>query len=240
MYHCSLFILLTCCVAFPDPDAYACDEDAIPIVQKAGPLYESTADTVFDIITTRDEGHFMCLEYKGRQVEQIWDKRISDEPLVDIYSFVANFDDGTTIELAINPEFGSPEIARAEAMRYVTPLGQLPTMLRAGIARFSVHKGDEAFHAGTGQIIAYADKASLRIEENHLEETIFHESIHASFDAKYRLAPKWAEAQRQDGRFLTQYGRKVPDREDLAETALFAYAISRHPGRIPPVIPTTF
>ena len=39
---------------------------------------------------------------------------------------------------------------------------------------------------------------------------------------------------RSDGRFLTSYAQKSPEREDLAETALFAYAILHHPDRFPP------
>ena len=42
-------------------------------------------------------------------------------------------------------------------------------------------------------------------------------------------------AQQADGRFLTGYGARSPDREDLAETALFAFAILHHPDRFPPV-----
>jgi hypothetical protein len=76
---------------------------------------------------------------------------------------------------------------------------------------------------------------SHRITHHHLEETIFHESVHASLDDRYRLSPEWKKAQQEDGGFLTEYGMRVPDREDLAETSLFAFALSHHPGRIPPV-----
>ena len=120
-------------------------------------------------------------------------------------------------------------------MRYVRPLGQLPAILRSGVQRFSVHMGNEAFHAGTGQIVAYSGTASNRIGYHHLEETIFHKSVHASLDDQYRLSVEWTKAQQEDGVFLTEYGMQIPDREDLAETALFAFALSHHPGRIPPV-----
>lgn len=201
----------------------------------AKPPYDSTADTVFDIIRADDPTSFRCLTYAGQAPRQIWDKRVDGEPVVDAFLFNADYADGSTVEMAVNPEFASADRARAEAMRYAVPLGQLPALLRAGVKRFSIHGGDKAFHAGTGQIVVYADKARQRIEQNHLEESIFHEAVHASLDDKHREAPAWKQAQIADGRFLTSYGQSRPDREDLAETALFAFAILRFPDRFPPI-----
>ena len=199
------------------------------------PLYDGTADTVFDIIQTSDPSVFACLEYVGRGDRQIWDKRVDGEPIVNAFLFIARYDDGTKIEIAINPEFGNEEKARAEALRFAGPLGQLPTVLRAGIQRFSVHKGDKAFHAGTGQVVVYSGKADQRESYNHLEESLLHESVHASLDEEHRLSTAWKEAQAKDGRFLSSYAQRSPEREDLAETLLFAYAILHHPERFPPV-----
>jgi len=202
--------------------------------QTDDPPFSDTAGTVFDIIQTSDPSEFSCLEDAGRGERQIWDKRVEGEPIVNAFLFMSRYKDGTNIEIAINPEFGNVDDARAEAMRYAAPLGQLPTSLRRGIAKFSVHKGNEAFHAGTGQIIFYAERADQRMTYDHLEESIFHEAVHASWDAEHRLASGWIAAQKADGMFLTEYGRNSPDREDLAETALFAYAILHHPDRLPP------
>lgn len=199
------------------------------------PTYGSTADTVFDIIQTSDPSTFSCLEYSGRGERQIWDKRVDGEPVVNAFLFVAHYTDGTSIEIAINPEYKDREAARAEAQRFAFPLGQLPTLLRNGIQKFSVHQGDEGFHAGTGQVIVYSARADNRVSYDHLEESLFHESIHASLDDQHRLSDGWKEAQAKDGGFLTSYAQRSPEREDLAETALFAYAISHHPDRFPPV-----
>ena len=199
------------------------------------PPFDSTAGTVFDIIQESDQSTFQCLDYKGRGERQIWDKRVDGEPVVNAFLFAASFSDGTGFEIAINPEFETEAAARTEAMRYVKGFGQLPTNLRQGIKKFSVHKGDEGFHAGTGAIIVYADKVDNRLGYNHLEESLFHEAVHASWDAQHRLAPDWKKAQEADGRFVTGYGKKRPEREDLAETALFAYAILHYPDRFPPV-----
>lgn len=198
------------------------------------PPFGDTAGTVFDIITVSDPSAFTCLQYMGRGERQIWDKRVDGEPIVDAFLFMARYSDGSNIEIGINPEFNSEDEARSEAMRYAIPLGQLPTVLRAGIERFSVHQGEKGYHAGTGQIVAYSGTTDNRLSYNHLEETIFHESVHASWDSEHRLSEGWVEAQTMDGRFLTMYGQNSPDREDLAETALFAFAILHYPKRFPP------
>ena len=129
-----------------------------------GPPYGATVDTVFDIVRANDPTAFLCMHAVGQSPRQIWDKRVDGEPFVEAYLFRALYVDGTAIEIAINPEFGSEEAARQEAEKYVRRLGQLPTALRAGVRRFSVHKGAEGFHAGAGQIVMYADQADQRIE----------------------------------------------------------------------------
>ncbi len=208
--------------------------NAEELASVAKPPFSDTAGTVFDIIKTSDPSVFTCLQYMGRGQRQIWDKRVKNEPIVNAYLFISRYSDGTSIEIAINPEFETKENARTEAQRYAKPLGQLPTTLRQGVKRLSVHSARAGFHAGTGQIVAYADTTDNRLGYNHLEETLFHESVHASWDAEHRLAAGWVEAQTRDKRFLTSYGQKSPEREDLAETALFAFAILHHPDRFPP------
>jgi len=200
-----------------------------------GPPFGSTAGTVFDIIRTTDASTFSCLKYAGRFARKVWDKRVDGEPRINAFLFHAHYSEGSIIKILVNPEFKNVESARTEALRYTNAIGQLPVDLRRGIKFFSIHQGDEGFHAGDEQIVVYADKATLRMSQNHLEESIFHEAVHASWDKDLRLSAKWMLAQKNDNRFLTKYGMDKPEREDLAETALFAYAILHHPGRIPPV-----
>lgn len=199
------------------------------------PPFSSTADTVFDIIKTTDDTQFLCLDYVGRTTRQMWDKRIDNESDLNVFLFQAYFEEGPTIDIILNPEFETVEDARAEALRYTRGLGQLPMIFRQGIKQFGIHMGDESFHAGTGKIFMYQDKTTLRISQKHLEESLMHESVHASLDATYRNSPEWRQAQQQDDAFVTRYAQGSPDREDLAETALFAYGLLKYPGRIPPV-----
>lgn len=198
------------------------------------PPFGDTAGTVFDIIARSDPSAFVCLELAGRGLRQIWDKRVDGEPVVDAYLFTARYSDGVVIEIRVNPEFSADQ-AQVQARRHAYPLGQLPGTLRQGIGALSIHGGRAGFHAGTGQIVVYTETSDNRESYAHLEESLFHEAVHASWDDAHRLAPAWVAAQQADGSFLTGYGQQSPEREDLAETALFAFAILHHPDRFPPV-----
>jgi len=199
------------------------------------PIYDSTADTVFDIITTSDPSTFNCLSYEGRTTRQMWDKRLDNEFDLNVFLFHAHFTDSPPIDIIVNPEFETVEAAEAEARRYTTELGQLPLILRQGIRQFGIHGGMPTYSAGAGKIFVYADRTTRRISQNHLEESLLHESVHTSLDPTYARSPEWQAAQAQDGAFVTRYGQDYPQREDLAETTLFAYGFMTHPDRIPPV-----
>jgi len=201
----------------------------------ASPPFGSTADTVFDIITTDDPSSFVCLSYQGREIRQMWDKRRDNEFDLNVFLFRAYFGDGPSIDIIVNPEFATREAAETEARRYTRPLGQLPMVLRQGILQVGIHEGDPTYSAGPGKIFVYAGRTSVRIGENRLEESLLHESVHASLDARHAAAPEWIAAQRADPGFVTRYAERHPGREDLAETALFAYAFLHHPERMPPV-----
>lgn len=221
---CSVLALALCLTALPQSTRAA---DDYP--------FDATADTVFDIIQDSDPSAFVCLAYEGRATRQMWDKRLDNEFDLEVFLFTAHFSDMPPIDFILNPEFETPEAAREEAEKYTHRLGRVPLVFRHGIRQLGVHKGDQGFHAGTGKVFVYSEMSDRRISENHLEESLLHEGVHATLDDRYRLSPAWIAAQEQDGRFLTRYAASRPEREDLAETALFAYSLLRHPGRIPPV-----
>jgi hypothetical protein len=208
---------------------------SVPEAVLAEPPFSSTADTVFDIITVDDLSSFVCLTYQGRTIRQMWDKRLDDEFDLNVFLFQAYFTDAPPFDIIVNPEFETRHAAEAEARRYTRGLGQLPLEFRFGIRQFAIHDGTPTFSAGAGKIFVYSAMTTQRIGENHLEESLLHESIHASLDRTFARADVWKEAQQSDGRFLTRYAKSRPEGEDLAETALFAYGLIRHPGRIPPV-----
>lgn len=198
------------------------------------PPFDSTADTVFDIIRTDDPSSFVCLETAGREMRQMWDKRVDAEFDLEVFLFRAYFSDGPSIDIIVNPEFGTVEAARAEASRYTRPLGQLPPVFRQGIRQFGIHKGEPTYSAGPGKIFVYAGRTDIRIGENRLEESLLHEAVHASLDRRHARSDRWRAAQASDGGFVTRYAERRPEGEDLAETAIFAYALARYPDRLPP------
>ena len=197
---------------------------------------ESTGSHGLDLISVEDPSAFTCLLDLGRGEAEIFDQR-TDTLAVhpDAFLYVAHYDDGTSIDFRLHPEFETAAAAREEVDRYITPLGQLPTMLRSGIERIAILKGDETAQGdGDGEgIHIHSGNAEQRITDLRLEETLFHESIHTSLDDLYINTPGWKQAQQADGAFLTSYARANPNREDFAETALYAYALTYHRDRIP-------
>lgn len=199
----------------------------------------STGSNEWDLITTDDPSAFERLEYLGQGPEEFLpsSKDGEYEPVADAYLYRAFFTDGTTIDIRIHPEIGSKAAADAELDRYLVPLGQLPAVLRHKICRFAVRAGDETATASEGEgIMVQSGNAAIRIASRRLEETLFHEAVHTSLDPTYayQSSQEWLDAQAADGRWLTEYGRENPDGEDLAESALYAFALLHHPERFPP------
>jgi hypothetical protein len=166
--------------------------------------FVATADTVFDIIRDSDPSAFVCLSYEGRATRQMWDKRRDDEFDLNVFLFTAHFSDMPAIDIILNPEFETPEAARNEAGKYTERLGRVPLVFRHGIRQVGIHKGEEGFHADTGKVFVYSGTADRRISENHLEESLLHEGVHATLDHRYRLSPEWIATQESDARFLTR------------------------------------
>lgn len=202
----------------------------------APPYRSSVVGTDFDYITEADPDAFIRLQDKGQGLAEMPDKSDRAASLMQqAFLFAASFSDGTEVQLVIDADFGSQDSARQEALRYTPRLGRLPTALRQGVRRLVVHKGGENVTAfsDAGLIVLYSDNATKRISTHDLEETIFHESVHASWDKAHARSAEWLDAQKKDGQFITDYARKNPFGEDLAESALFAYTLLHHPDRIP-------
>jgi len=201
------------------------------------PLYNSSVvGTDFDFIHEADPDTFVDLRSLGQGKAEMPDKTDKSAPLHrPAFLFVSNYRDGTSIDMAVDIRFETEEQARKEALRYTPRLGKLPTVLRRGVTRVVIHKGGENATAfsDAGLIVLYSDNATKRIGTHDLEETVFHESVHAAWDKEHSASPGWPAAQKQDGRFITEYARKNPKGEDLAESALFAYTLLHHPERIP-------
>lgn len=230
----SILITLTAfCTTGIGADPSPSQKEATPQVP---PYRSSVVGTDFDFITESDPDTFVRLEDNGQGQAEMPDKSDSSAPLMqEAFLFVAHFNDGTRVRLAIDADFKTQDSAREEALRYTPRLGKLPTALRRGVERVVIHKGGENVTAfsDVGLIVLYSDNATKRIGTHDLEETVFHESVHAAWDKRHAKSAEWQDAQKKDGYHITDYARKNPQGEDLAESALFAYTLLHHPDRIP-------
>lgn len=166
------------------------------------------------------------------------DKR-SDDLFADrTYIFQASFENGKNIQIWAHPDFRSLQLAEIYANRLTGPLGRLPESMRQGLSHVVMHRGNETAFAESQAnfFVVYSDNMDFRISNNDLEETVFHESVHASLDSTYLQNPGWLAAQAADDAFITRYAADNSFQEDFAESALFAYTMMQHPGRLPAFI----
>lgn len=202
----------------------------------SAPLFpNSVVSNDLEFIRTSDKSVFSCLAYRGTKRAEMPDKR--RDVLFDnkTFIFVANYKDGTSVGIWAHSDFGSQVSALKSVEPVTQAIGKLPTIMRSKLDHVVIHKGDEiAFGEDQGHFfVLYSDNIQTRISNHDLEETIFHESVHATLDAKYLRSRKWLNAQNSDDGFITDYAANLPKKEDLAESALFAWAMLVHPGRLP-------
>lgn len=191
-------------------------------------------DELRDLIRPGDPSADFCLFDRGVAPGEFYDKRTGQLLFPDeTYFFEARFDDGSTVEIRIHPEIVDDD-ALNQAERIARPIALLPTELRQQIERVGFLGGDSTAQAdGGGEgVHVYEGNVFVRENANRFEETMFHESVHTSLDDVYADSPAWNTAQDLDGTFLTGYAAENPETEDLAETALYAWALLHHPNRI--------
>ena len=60
---------------------------------------------------------FRCLAPAGRGDRTMFDRRVNNWITVNAFLFEATFDDGLSVEVQVNPEFGDEQTARQESER---------------------------------------------------------------------------------------------------------------------------
>lgn len=208
----------------------------LPTAGATDPLFpNSVVSNDIEFISSEDESAFYCLHYFGTDTREMPDKRKDGLLVDDVHIFEAWFLDGTAIQLWVHPDFRNTFAATLAAQKLTGPLGHLPWFMRERLDHVVVHKGDEtAFAEDRGRFfVVYDGNMDKRISTHDLEETVFHESVHATMDVPIAHSAEWRKAQAADKGFVTTYGASFPEREDLAETALFAFAYFQHPERLP-------
>lgn len=197
------------------------------------PPFSGTVYTDPDILTPSDPTTYLGLSYSGRGERLMFDRRIDKWITLFPYLFPARYDDGLIIEIQVNPEFGIPKAAQAQAEKYAVVIGRLPTELRKDVKTVWIHKGNQLFGGGNNNLLIHTGIAEDHyIPEGVLEETLIHEAVHTSLDADHKDHPDWLAAQEADCTSISEYARDFPVREDLAESYLPYFAIRYKADRI--------
>ncbi|MEO1550606.1 MAG: hypothetical protein AAFR93_09255 [Pseudomonadota bacterium] len=195
------------------------------------PLFpNSVVSNDLDFIRPGDPSAFACVSQTDLGRREMPDKRVDTLFSNDVRVFTAQFRDGTAVELWLHPDLRGADVVEPVAQA----LGHLPTLMRRQLSHVVIHAGNEtAFAEDEGRFfVLYDGNIADRISTRDLQETVFHESVHAAWDVPHASARAWRRAQAEDGAFVTAYAARLPLREDLAETALFAWAMHRTPGRL--------
>jgi hypothetical protein len=198
----------------------------------APPPFNGTIFIDPDIITPDDPTTFLGLTYAGQAPRTMYDRRAEGWVTRDAFLFDATFDDGLTVEVQVNPEFGTPEASEVEALFYADAIGRLPTALRRDVETVWIHQGVQPFGGGNNNLLIHVGQGDLYIADGILEETLVHEAAHTSLDADHATAPGWIAAQVADPTFISTYARDFPQREDIAESFVPYLAVRYRADRI--------
>lgn len=203
-------------------------------VQAGDPLFpNSVTSNDIDFIIGTDPDAFTSLAFIGLEDHEMPGNG-NDLFDIDTYVFEATFTNSETLEIWCHSSFDTQEAAQEYAEKLCPRLGKLPLVQREMLDHVVINKGDHTAFAETqGRFfVLYSDNMDDRISTHDLEETVFHESVHASLQDIYEDDPAWTDAQAADPSFVTQYAQDNPHLEDMPETALFAYTMIVHPGRL--------
>jgi hypothetical protein len=193
-----------------------------------------------DIITPEDPTTFVSLIYNGQGSRTMFDRRVNDWVTLNPYLFPTQYDDGLYIEIQVNPEFGSPEVAEVQALKFAEVIGRLTTQLRKDVETVWIHRGNEPFGGGNNNLLIHTDWSEENYEsQGILEETLVHEASHTSLDSYHAEAEDWLNAQSIDCNFISDYARDNPIREDISESYLPYLAIRYRADRISPSLKQT-
>lgn len=199
------------------------------------PLFpNSVVSNDIDFIRADDPDTYTSLAFIGRAKKEMPSSISNDLFDQNTFIFEATFTDGETMEIWCHSSFGTQAVAQGYAEKLGPRLGKLPVFQRNMVNHVVIHSGDAgAFAEIEGQFfVLYADNMDRRISTNDLEETVFHESVHASYQFMFENDPAWLNAQASDRSYITEYGEENSSLEDMAEAALFAYTMMTYPGRL--------
>ena len=204
------------------------------------PPFSGTGFFDADLITASDPTVFQTLTAKGQAERSMFDRRPAAFIKLNAFLFDAKYSDGLTIEIQVNPEFGSSAAAQLQAEKYAPVIGRLPKGLRLSVETVWIHKGIYDFGGGNKNLLIHTERGDEYIASGFLEEIFLHEGVHTSLDDPYATSTGWLTAQKNDqGNFISTYARDNPTREDLAESFLGWFAVRHRSARITSDIAST-
>ena len=225
----TLIVLINNCVKKNDVESSKISD----CINYEAPPFSGTIFIDPDIITPEDPTTFVSLSYNGQDQRTMYDRRVADWVTIKPYLFPAIFTDSLTIEIQVNPEFGTIENAKIQAEKFAPIIGQLTTELRKDVKTVWIHKGVKPFGGGNNNLLIHTDYSALNYEKQGiLEETLVHESSHTSLDEYHALNSNWIQAQNEDCRFISDYAEEHPEREDISESYLSYFAVRYRSDRI--------
>lgn len=204
----------------------------LPIQLVAEPLFQnSVASNDLDFIRPDDPGACWSIAQRGGGRTEMYDPRRDILFFDDARHVDVTFAD-QIIRINLHPDVGDP-LARASAV--AAALSRLPTQMRSELLYVNVLDGDgTAWSEDLGRFFTlYDGLIARRLADHDLDETVFHETAHVALDPFIANDPEWQANQRADQGFITEYAADKPDTEDVAESALFAWTMTHHPGRLP-------
>ncbi len=204
---------------------------ACAMCAEAKPPFGGTIFVSRDIITPEDPTAFQSLHESGKGERRMFDRRVQKWISAEAHLFVAEFDDGQTMEVQVNPEFDSAQ-ALEQAKKYLPVIGQLPFTLRSDVDTVWIHKGKCGFGGGNRNLLIHTDLGESYLSGGILAETFMHEASHTSLDSYHARHKDWIAAQEKDPEFISGYAKGNPQREDVAETFLLYFAFRYKPERI--------
>ena len=207
----------------------------------AEPLYpNSVASNNLDFILTSDPNTFQSLSYITFQQKEM--PGSGGSLLANAYVFRSTYSNAGPVEVWAHNSFGSVANAQPYAQLLSDAVGRLPEFARQELHHIVLHTGDGNFFAEEkaedGFFVGYAQRINTRVANHDLEESVFHETMHVALQTDHATSPGWLQAQQNDPGFITEYAEDNPNTEDQPESALFAYAMINHPGRLPTSVET--
>jgi len=183
------------------------------VVPPTSPPFAGTIFVDPDIITPDDPSAFESITANGTGQRLMYDRRPDSFITLTPYLFNAQYYDGLSIEIQINPEFDASEVGEL-AETYARYFGQLPTLLRRDVETSWIHKGVKPYGGGNENILIHIGQSEQYLLEGILEET---------------LVPA---AQRADPTFISDYAMEFAQREDIAESFLLYLGLRYRRDRI--------